>query len=194
MVPPGHRPLWSLPFSTSVWPGRCCNGDCPPRRGIQCDAWVRSYICVCLQHPPRRCPVHRILILFLFLLIRRYPGEGPPSASSIPEYGTPGYVEPFPVGMRVTVIPGSGTDAHPHQMAMFTGKVVSRLDEEYYAVYEFGKERAAKKGKRVHRDKITEWTEPGSSSGDRGLRYSDLSEKDRDKLRVQAGHEVPPQI
>ena len=113
--------------------------------------------------------------------------------SSIPECGIPGYVDPFPKGMMVTVIPGSGKDAHPHQMAMFTGKVVSRLDEEHYAVYEFGKERAAKKGKRVHRDKMTEWTEPGSTPGNRGLRYSDLPEKDWEKFRVQAGYEVPPQ-
>jgi hypothetical protein len=96
--------------------------------------------------------------------------------------------------MKVKVIPGSGSDTDPRWMQMYLGKIVSRLDEEYYAVFEFGKERAAKKGKRVHRDKITEWTEPGSSSGDRGLRYSDLSEKDRDNLRVQAGHVVPPQI
>jgi hypothetical protein len=138
--------------------------------------------------------VHLILILFLFLLIRRHPGEGPPSSSSIPEHGTPGYVDPFPFGIKVKVIPGSGSDTDPRWMQVHLGKIASRLDEEHCAVFEFGKERAAKKGKRVHRDKMTEWTEPGSSSGDRGLRRSDLSEKDRDKLRVQAGHEVPPQI
>jgi hypothetical protein len=111
--------------------------------------------------------VHLILILFLFLLIRGYPGEGLPSSSSIPEPGTPGYVDPFPVGMKAKVIPGSGNDTYGAWMQAHVGKIVSRVDEEYCAVFEFGKERAANKGKRVHRDKITEWTEPGSSPGKR---------------------------
>ena len=110
----------------------------------------------------------------------------------IMEYGTPGDVDPFPKGTRVTVIPGSGPDVDPRRMAMYCGQVVSRLDEEYYAVYELGKERAAKKGKRVHRDKMTVWTEPGSTSGSRGPRYMDMSEEVWEKLRVRAGYEVPP--
>jgi hypothetical protein len=74
---------------------------------------------------------------------------------------------------------------------MYVGKMVSRLDEEYYAVFEFGKERTAKKRKRAHWDKITEWTEPGPVPGKRGPRHAGLSEKELEKLRVQAGHEVP---
>jgi hypothetical protein len=77
-----------------------------------------------------------------------------PSSSSIPEHGTPGHVDPFPVGMKVKVIPGSGSDTDPRWMQACVGKIVSRLDEEHCAVFEFGKERAVKKGKRVHRDKI----------------------------------------
>jgi hypothetical protein len=124
----------------------------------------------------------------LSLLLFRYPGEGP--SSNVSNDGTPNDVDPYPKNTMVTVIPGSGSDTHSHYMAMYTGTVVSRLDEENYMVREH-KEQARKKGKKVHRDKMTVWVEPGVSPGNRGPRYSDLSEKDKEKFRKVARLVVP---
>jgi hypothetical protein len=97
----------------------------------------------------------------------------------------------FKKGDGVYVVPGTkgnyGTEMEP-----FPGRIVERCyDEAYYMVYNTLKERAAKKGVRIHVDKITRLEQEGVSPAImQRPRYSRLDAKDRDKFLVVARQEV----
>ena len=91
------------------------------------------------------------------------------------------------------VVPGTkGTNGK--RMEPFVGRIVERcVDKEYYMAYNTQLERAAKKGCRIHVDKITRLEQEGlSPSVMKRVSYRDLSEGDKDKFRKAARQEAPP--
>ena len=70
------------------------------------------------------------------------------------------------VGAGAYVVPGTGPETLPKNMEPFVGRIVERcVDEEYYMVYNTQKARAAKKGCRIHVDKITRLSQPAIRPG-----------------------------
>jgi hypothetical protein len=47
---------------------------------------------------------------------------------------TPGKNDPYPVGTKVRVVPGTTADVHGRDMETFTGVVVKRIDQDNYSV------------------------------------------------------------
>ena len=96
-------------------------------------------------------------------------------------------------GAGVYVVPGTkGTDGK--RMEPFVGRIVERcVDREYYMVYNTQRERAKKKGCRIHVDKITRLEQEGVSPViTKRVRHRDLSEGDKEIFRKVARQEVPP--
>jgi len=71
-------------------------------------------------------------------------------------------------------------------MAMCTGTVVSRVDEEIYMVREH-KQRARAEGKMVNRDTMTVWVEPGNAPG-RRFKLEDLAPPAKKRVEQTAAN------